>query len=286
MYEVTKYNHVNVLGTANLFDVLANESHNIQKILIASSRSVYGEGRYFSHNLGDVYPLSRSEKRLKNKIFEPTLDSNECKLILKATHEEAKISPASIYAVTKYNQEQVTMLMGKTLNIPSISLRYQNVYGPGQSLSNPYTGILSVFSTRLLNNNDLEIYEDGNQSRDFIYIDDVVDATTLALEKNDKLSYVLNVGYGKPISVLSVAKQLMKNYEKNQKINITGKYRLGDIRHNYADLNQVKKILGFYPKFTFAQGLLNFTNWVRQQKVENDMYVISEKELKNKGLLK
>ena len=286
MYEVTKYNRVNVLGTANLFDVLANESHNIQKILIASSRSVYGEGRYFSHNLGDVYPLSRSEKRLKNKIFEPTLDSNDCKLILKATHEEAKISPASIYAVTKYNQEQVTMLMGKTLNIPSISLRYQNVYGPGQSLSNPYTGILSVFSTRLLNNNDLEIYEDGNQSRDFIYIDDVVDATTLALEKNDKLSYVLNVGYGKPISVLSVAKQLMKNYEKNQKINITGKYRLGDIRHNYADLTQVKKILGFYPKFTFAQGLLNFTNWVKQQKVENDMYVISENELKNKGLLK
>ena len=157
MYEVTKYNRVNVLGTANLFDVLANESHNIQKILIASSRSVYGEGRYFSHNLGDVYPLSRSEKRLKNKIFEPTLDSNDCKLILKATHEEAKISPESIYAVTKYNQEQVTMLMGKTLNIPSISLRYQNVYGPGQSLSNPYTGILSVFSTRLLNNNDLEI---------------------------------------------------------------------------------------------------------------------------------
>jgi len=286
MYEVAKYNHVNVLGTANLFDVLANESNNIQKILIASSRSVYGEGRYFSHNLGDVYPLARSEKRLKNKIFEPTLDINECKLILKATHEEAKISPASIYAVTKYNQEQVTMLMGKTLNIPVISLRYQNVYGPGQSLSNPYTGILSVFSTRLLNNNDLEIYEDGNQSRDFIYIDDVVDATTLALEKNDELSYVLNVGCGKPISVLSVAKQLMRNYEKNQKINITGKYRLGDIRHNYADLTQVKNILGFYPKFTFAQGILNFTNWVRQQKVENDMYVISENELKNKGLLK
>tara|TARA_B100001093_G_scaffold305440_1_gene291378 strand:+ start:85634 stop:86764 length:1131 start_codon:yes stop_codon:yes gene_type:complete len=286
MYEVTKYNHVNVLGTTNLFDVLANESHNIQKILIASSRAVYGEGRYFSHNFGDVYPLSRSEKRLKNKIFEPSLDSNDCKLILKATHEEAKISPASIYAVTKYNQEQVTMLMGKTLNIPVISLRYQNVYGPGQSLSNPYTGILSVFSTRLLNNNDLEIYEDGNQSRDFIYIDDVVDATTLALEKDDKLSYVLNVGYGKPISVLSVAKQLMKNYEKNQKINITGKYRLGDIRHNYADLTQVKNTLGFYPKFTFAQGILNFTNWVRQQKVENDMYVISENELKNKGLLK
>ena len=115
------------------------------------------------------------------------------------------------------------MLMGKVLNIPVILLRYQNVYGPGQSLSNPYTGILSVFSTRLLNNNDIEIYEDGNQSRDFVYIDDVVDATTLALEKNDKLSYVLNVGSGEPISVLSVAKQLMKSYKKNQKINITGK---------------------------------------------------------------
>ncbi len=286
MYEVAKYNQVNVVGTANLFDVLANESHNIQKILIASSRAIYGEGRYFSHDLGDVYPLTRSEQRLKNKIYEPTIDSCDSKLILKATHEQAKISPESIYAITKYNQEQVAMLMSKVLNIPVISLRYQNVYGPGQSLSNPYTGILSVFSTRLLNNNDLEIYEDGNQSRDFVYIDDVVDATTLALEKNDNLSYVLNVGSGESISVLSVAKQLMKNYEKNQKINITGKYRLGDIRHNYADLTQAKKILGFCPKFNFVQGLENFTNWVKKQKIEKDMYTSSEKELKNKGLLK
>jgi len=286
MYEVARYNQVNVVGTANLFDVLANESHNVKKILIASSRAIYGEGRYFSQNLGDVYPLSRSEQRLKNKIYEPMIDYCDSKLILKATHEESKISPESIYAVTKYNQEQVAMLMGKVLNIPVISLRYQNVYGPGQSLSNPYTGILSVFSTRLLNNNDLEIYEDGNQSRDFVYIDDVVDATTLALEKNDKLSYALNVGSGEPISVLNVAKQLMKNYEKNQKINITGKYRLGDIRHNYADLTKAKKILGFYPKYNFLHGLENFTNWVKKQKIEKDMYKSSEKELKNKGLLK
>tara|TARA_B100001939_G_C16944701_1_gene619759 strand:- start:3469 stop:4599 length:1131 start_codon:yes stop_codon:yes gene_type:complete len=286
MYEVARYNQVNVVGTANLFDVLANESHNVKKILIASSRAIYGEGRYFSHDFGDVYPLTRSEQKLKNQIYEPTIDSYESKLILKATHEESKISPESIYAVTKYNQEQVAMLMGKVLNIPVISLRYQNVYGPGQSLSNPYTGILSVFSTRLLNNNDLEIYEDGNQSRDFVYIDDVVDATTLALEKNDKLSYALNVGSGEPISVLSVAKQLMKNYKKNQKINITGKYRLGDIRHNYADLTQAKKILGFYPKYNFVYGLENFTNWVKKQKIEKDMYKSSEKELKNKGLLK
>ena len=286
MYEVARYNQVNVVGTANLFDVLANESHNVQKILIASSRAIYGEGRYFSHDLGDVYPPSRSEQRLKNEIYEPTIESYDSKLILKATHEESKISPESIYAVTKYNQEQVAMLMGKVLNIPVILLRYQNVYGPGQSLSNPYTGILSVFSTRLLNNNDIEIYEDGNQSRDFVYIDDVVDATTLALEKNDKLSYVLNVGSGEPISVLSVAKQLMKSYKKNQKINITGKYRLGDIRHNYADLTQAKKILGFYPKYNFVHGIENFTNWVKKQKIEKDMYKSSEKELKNKGLLK
>ena len=286
MYEVARYNQVNVVGTANLFDVLANESHNIQKILIASSRAIYGEGRYFSHDLGDVYPPTRSEQRLKNKLYEPTIESYDSKLILKATHEESKMSPESIYAVTKYNQEQVAMLMGKVLNIPVISLRYQNVYGPGQSLSNPYTGILSVFSTRLLNNNNIEIYEDGNQSRDFVYIDDVVDATTLALEKNDKLSHALNVGSGEPISVLSVAKQLMKNYKKNQKINITGKYRLGDIRHNYADLTQAKKILGFYPKYNFVHGLENFTNWVKKQKIEKDMYKSSEKELKNKGLLK
>ena len=191
-----------------------------------------------------------------------------------------------IYAITKYNQEQIVMLMGKTLNIPTISLRYQNVYGPGQSLSNPYTGILSVFSTRLLNHNDLEVYEDGGQSRDFVYIDDVVNATTLALEKKDNKSHILNVGSGKPTSVLSVAKQLIIHYDQNQKINISGKYRFGDIRHNYADIRKANTILGYKPKYNFKQGLLNFTNWVKTQKIETDNYIGSVNELKNKGLIK
>ena len=286
MYEISKYNQVNIMGTAKLLDILTNESHSIKKIVVASSRSVYGEGRYYCQELGDVYPDSRREEMLNKKIFEPTIDSVTSKLTLKSTHEDSKISPSSIYAITKYNQEQIVMLMGKTLNIPTISLRYQNVYGPGQSLSNPYTGILSVFSTRLLNHNDLEVYEDGGQSRDFVYIDDVVNATTSALEKKDNKSHILNVGSGKPTSVLSVAKQLIIHYDHNQKINISGKYRFGDIRHNYADIRKANTILGYKPKYNFNQGLLNFTNWVKTQKIETDNYIGSVNELKNKGLIK
>lgn len=286
MYEISKYNNINIIGTANLLDLLTNTSHSIQKIILASSRSIYGEGRYFCQEYGDVFPNQRQDKMLKQKIFEPTCDLCTSKLILKATHEQSRISPASIYGITKYQQEQMVLLMGKVLNIPTISLRYQNVYGPGQALTNPYTGILSVFSTRLLNNNNIDIYEDGNQSRDFVYIEDVVNATTLALENEDGKNYIFNVGSGMPTTVYSVAKELINNYNVNQKIEISGKYRIGDIRHNYACLKKINKILGYKPKYDFKKGVLNFTQWVKSQKIEKDNYDKSLNELRNKGLIK
>ena len=286
MYEITRYNEVNIIGTTHLLNILANEDHSIKKVIIASSRSIYGEGKYLCKNDGVVYPDERDEIKMEKGNFNPICNKCGEDLILKATDENSKIRPSSIYGITKQQQEQMILLMGKTLNIPTVALRYQNVYGPGQSLSNPYTGILSIFSTRLLNGNDIDIYEDGKESRDFVFIDDVVDATILALEKKEANHQIFNVGSGVATTVSDVANTLKSLYNSDVKITISGKYRLGDIRHNYADLSKIKKALGFSPKFDFKAGITQFVNWVKTQEVMEDKYEISIKELKNKGLIK
>ena len=176
--------------------------------------------------------------------------------------------------------------MSNVLNIPAVALRYQNVYGPGQSLINPYTGILTVFSTRGLNNNDIDIYEDGMQSRDFVFIDDVVSATVLALEKEEGNGEVFNVGSGVAITVKEVANILKSLFNFTVNISVTGKYRLGDVRHNYADLTKISSILGFIPKVDFGTGITRFVEWVKNQKIYEDKYENSITELKNKGLIK
>jgi dTDP-L-rhamnose 4-epimerase len=178
------------------------------------------------------------------------------------------------------------MVMGKTLGIPAVAFRYQNVYGAGQSLSNPYTGILSIFSTRIKNNNDITIFEDGKESRDFVYIDDVVDATILGIEKDAANYEIFNVGSGEAIDVLHVAKTLQEAYLSASKIHISGNYRLGDIRHNYADLSKIKEKLGFAPKVSFKEGIQRFTQWVNAQEIMEDLYENSIKEMQQKGLYK
>ena len=286
MYEISRYNQVNILGTTHLLDILANESHGIKKMIIASSRSIYGEGKYFCKNDGVLYPNQRQDIDMAKGKF--NLLCNKCNepLQLLATDEDSKVHPSSIYGITKQQQEQMILLMGKTLNIPAVALRYQNVYGPGQSLSNPYTGILSIFSTRLLNGNDIDIYEDGQESRDFVFIDDVVNATILALEKSEANNQIFNVGSGVATSVSEVADLLKSLYNSDVNISVSGKYRLGDIRHNYADLLKIKKGLGFCPKFDFISGITSFVNWVKTQDVMEDKYETSIQELENKGLIK
>tara|TARA_B100001758_G_scaffold62460_1_gene51990 strand:- start:18476 stop:19606 length:1131 start_codon:yes stop_codon:yes gene_type:complete len=286
MYEIARYNEVNVLGTSHLLDILANENHSIKKIIIASSRSIYGEGKYYSSKHGDVYPLARNEKELIQGKYEPKCPISSGKLELRATDELSKIHPASIYGITKHQQEQMVMLMGITLNIAAVSLRYQNIYGPGQSLQNPYTGILSVFSTRLLNGNDIHIYEDGNQSRDFLYIDDAVNATIMALENKNADNKIFNVGSGSNISVNEVARKLHDLYKAEGQLIVNGEFRLGDIRHNYADITRISAILGFRPNVSFNDGVINFVNWVKTQDIEEDKYDASINELKDKGLIR
>jgi dTDP-L-rhamnose 4-epimerase len=286
MYEISRYNEVNILGTTHLLDILANENHSIKKMIISSSRSIYGEGKYLCKNDGVVYPNQRQDIDLAKGKFNLICDKCNEPLQLLSTDENSKVHPSSIYGITKQQQEQMILLMGKTLNIPAVALRYQNVYGPGQSLSNPYTGILSIFSTRLLNGNDIDIYEDGQESRDFIFIEDVVSATILALEKKEANHQIFNVGSGVATSVSEVANLLKSLYNSDLKISVSGKYRLGDIRHNYADLSKIKNALGFSPRFDFLSGITLFVNWVKTQEVMEDKYETSLQELESKGLIK
>jgi len=286
MYEIENYSAVNILGTSYLLDILANKNHSIKKVLLASSRAVYGEGKYKCKNHGIVFPDKREHEDLKEDRFNPICIKCKKELESVATDEGARIQPTSIYGITKQLQEQMVMLMGKSLNIPTVALRYQNVYGPGQSLSNPYTGILSIFSTRILNGNNVYVYEDGLESRDFVYIDDVVEATVLALEKNQANYEVFNVGSGVATTVNEIAKTLKKLYNSDIGILVDGKYRAGDIRHNFADLNKINRVLGFNSKYKISKGILNFVDWVKTQEIQKDNYEKSVLELRNKGLIK
>lgn len=286
MYEIEKYTDVNIKGTSIFFDILANEQHSIKKILVASSRAIYGEGKYSCEQHGIVYPTERKSIDMENGDFEAKCPICSQSLELMPTDEESKIHPSSIYGITKQVQEQMFMVMGKSLGIPAVAFRYQNVYGAGQSLSNPYTGILSIFSTRIKNGNDITIFEDGLESRDFVYVDDVVEATILGIEKDEANGQVFNVGLGIGIDVLTVANTLVKAYNSNSKITLSGNYRIGDIRHNYADLTKIKERLGFEPKVNFVEGIQRFTTWVNQQKVVEDRYELSIEEMKEKGLYK
>ena len=286
MYEIEKYTDVNIKGSSIFLDILANEKHSVKKMVIASSRAIYGEGKYECLTHGIVYPKERIDNNMKKRDFSVKCPTCKRDVNLVATDEESKIHPTSIYGITKQVQEQMFMVMGKTLNIPTVALRYQNVYGAGQSLSNPYTGILSIFSTQIKNGNDINIFEDGLESRDFVYIDDVVDATILGIEKDEANGEVFNVGSGEAIDVLTVAKTLVKVYESDSKITVSGNYRLGDIRHNYADLAKVKAILGFEPKIDFEEGIQKFIEWVNVQNIVEDKYQQSIQEMKEKGLYK
>ena len=285
MYCIEKYVEVNELGTAIMLDILTNKRHQVKKVIIASSRSIYGEGKYMHPDHGIVYPNARSnDDMLKGDFRVKIFDDKDLELL--PTDENSKIHPSSVYGITKQNQEQLILTVCSTIGIPAVSLRYQNVYGPGQSLSNPYTGILSIFSTQIRNGNDIQVFEDGNESRHFVFIDDVVDATILALEYENSGCEIFNVGSGIPTSVLQVASTLIKEYNSDTKITISGKFRLGDIRHNYACLEKIHKSLGFIPKVKFNEGINRFVTWVLSQKIESDMLSESLKEMAEKGLIK
>jgi dTDP-L-rhamnose 4-epimerase len=288
MYAVSHYTNVNIQATANLCDFIINENHQIKNVIVASSRSIYGEGKYNSPQHGIVYPNSRTFQNVQESFEVCCPKSGKHNLEVEATDESSEIHPSSFYGITKQVQEQMIILAAQLKNINGFALRYQNVYGPGQSLKNPYTGILSIFTRLALQNEEINIFEDGLESRDFVHIEDVVTATISCLKLEIKGQHILNVGSGVPINVIEVAQEIVNYLKSESEIKISGAFREGDIRHNYADLKLIKEITGFEPKWTFKDGLHSFIDWaVAQNDIPKDTsdYNKSLTELKEKGLL-
>lgn len=286
MYEINKYVEANVGGTTKLLEILTNEDHNVKKLVVAASRAVYGEGKFECSEHGIVYPLSRLDEDMAKKDFEVKCPICSRHVKMLPTDELSELHPTSVYGYSKQAQEQLCMIVGKSIGLPVVAFRFQNVYGPGQSLKNPYTGILSIFSTRIKNGNDINVFEDGLETRDFVYIDDVTNSVILGIEKNEANYNTFNVGSGEKIDVLTVARTLKEKYRADINIKISGNYRLGDIRHNLGDLTKIRSYLGYVPKVSFKQGISNFVDWVKEQEIEVDNYDSSIEEMKKKGLYK
>ena len=286
MYAIQHYSNVNIGGTALLLDLIANEPFPIRKIVVASSRAVYGEGKYVCAQHGNVFPLSRSAEDMENGDFEVHCFACGVPARRMPTDEETPVRPASMYGITKLTQEQMVLTIGQALGISALAFRYQNVYGPGQSLSNPYTGILSIFSSRIRNGGGINIFEDGKESRDFVFIDDVVTATVKGIEHEVPLVDVFNVGSGVATDVLTITNTLERMLGQTVPVKVSGQFRLGDIRHNVADLTKVQAVLGFKPSISIEEGLRRFVAWVTDEGVLADRYEESLRELEAKGLLK
>jgi dTDP-L-rhamnose 4-epimerase len=285
MYQVEKYVDVNTLGSAKLLDLLVNEEHDVKKLVVASSMSIYGEGKYECSECGVVYPRLRNEEQLMARKWDIVCPN--CGRIAKPlpTDEEKPLHPTSIYAITKKDQEELCLTLGKAYGLPTVALRYFNVYGPRQALSNPYTGVCAIFSCRIRNDNPPMIFEDGLQSRDFVSVHDVVAANLLVMEKNRAEYEAFNVGTGEPVTIREVAEVLLKLYQKKIKPVIANKYRAGDIRHCYADITKITK-LGYAPRVKFKEGMGELVEWVNAQpkcSVE-DRFEKAQRELEKRRL--
>lgn len=286
MYEVSRYEQVNLAGTANLYQYLASHPrHGIEKIVVASSRAIYGEGAYHCDRDGLVYPASRSAADKLQGLFDPVcpLCGGACRSV--PTPEQAPFQPSSFYGLTKQAQEQMTLLFGETLGIPSYALRYQNVYGPGQSLKNPYTGILAIFSNLARAGQQINIFEDGQESRDFVYIEDVVRATATCVERPGAGTHAINVGSNQPTTVMQVATLINQFFGAQSEVRVSGAFRQGDIRHGMADLTRARAVIGFEPQWKFADGIEQFLRWAAESEASVSSYKRSLDEMKERGML-
>ena len=267
MYEIPRFVRVNDFGTAVLLDEISKRRDRISKLVVASSMSIYGESTYFcAHCNEEFYPHLRSNEQLAALRWE--FSCEKCGNLLNAigTREDKPLFPTTVYAVNKWAQEQYCLTVGRAYKIPTIALRYFNIQGTRQSLSNPYTGICAIFSSRLLNNERPLIFEDGNQTRDFVHVSDIVQANLLALE-TDKADYEsINIGTGRAFTVREIAETLAAGLGKTIAPEINERYREGDIRHCSADITKARNLLGYKPKVSLETGLNELLDWVRNQK--------------------
>jgi dTDP-L-rhamnose 4-epimerase len=265
MYEIAEYTSVNMQGTANLLQAILAKRSQPEKIVVASSMSIYGEGRYLCPECGQVAPQARDLAQLKGQRWD--IECPHCHEIVTPTPtDEAKPQQCtSIYALSKKMQEDMVLLFGKTYGIPAVALRYFNIYGPRQALSNPYTGVAAIFAARLMNGNSPLIFEDGAQWRDFVSVHDIVQANVLAMQSPAADGMAMNVGSGKHITILQVASQIASALGAKIRPMITGKYRAGDIRHNFADISLISETLGYRPQVSFRDGVKELVNWLGSQ---------------------
>ncbi|HUO60833.1 MAG TPA: NAD-dependent epimerase/dehydratase family protein [Candidatus Acidoferrales bacterium] len=269
MYEIARYMECNTQGTANLLQQILESRVPIEKLIVASSMSIYGEGLYRCAEHGETAPPPREVEQLKAKNWE--LACPECGRALEPlpTREEKPLQCTSIYALSKKDQEEMCLLYGRTYGLPVVALRYFNIYGTRQALSNPYTGVAAIFGSRLLNRKPPMIFEDGQQRRDFVSVHDVVQANLLAMESGRGDGRALNIGSGESVSIAQVAQILETSMNIDIPLEITGKYRAGDIRHCYADISEARRVLGYAPKYRLADGVDELVEWLRSQTAED-----------------
>jgi dTDP-L-rhamnose 4-epimerase len=281
MYEIKEYTDVNNLGTAVLLEALSRNP--VEKLVVASSMSIYGEGLYKDASGKIQEGGERSLAQLRKGEWE-VYDKDGKELTPYPTPETKAPCLSSVYALSKYDQERLCLLIGRAYNIPTTALRFFNVYGTRQALSNPYTGVLAIFASRLLNDNPPLIFEDGYQKRDFVSVYDIAHASRLALETPEAADNVFNVGSGNAYTVVEIAEKMAKVMGKEHiAAEITGKYRVGDIRHCFSDISKARTILGYQPRVSFEDGLAELAEWLEGQTAEDKVAQMS-KELAERGL--
>ncbi len=282
MYQIERYTDVNNRGTAVLLEALLR--HRVGKLIVASSMSVYGEGLYRTQAGEKVCPEPRSMERLKSGEWELTGRDGD-RFLPAPTPEDKQTSPQSVYALSKLDQETLCLLFGRAYNVPVAALRFFNVYGERQALSNPYTGVLAIFASRFLNGKPPVVFEDGQQRRDFVHVRDLARACVLALECEAAADVTLNVGSGHSYSVLEVAERLGRVLGRESiRPQISGRYRAGDIRHCFADISRATGLLGYQPRIDLNSGLAELSGWLAEN-VSEDHTEAAERELRGRGLV-
>lgn len=269
MYEIKEYVRINDLGTAVLLEEIVKRKQQIKKLIVASSMSIYGEGAYRDSKGNMIFPEQRPLQQLMDRDWEVRdLKTGEA-LKPALTPENKTLIPSSVYAINKQTQEQYCLVVGRAYGIPTVALRYFNVFGTRQALSNPYTGVCAIFCSRLLNDQSPMVFEDGDQTRDFVHVSDIVQANILALESDVANYHAINIGTGVPISVKDVARMVSKGLDKDIHPEVVGKYREGDIRHCVADISKAKNMLGYEPKVKLEDGMVEVLDWVREQQASD-----------------
>ena len=285
MYEIKEYSDCNVGGTAQLLDLLARDRRDAQRLIVASSRAVYGEGKYSCAQCGIVFPPPRSAAQMASGQWEVMCPQCSLEAQPVATDEDKPLRPGSVYAISKRDQEEMCICVGEAYGIPTTALRLFNVYGSGQSLRNPYTGIITIFAARIRNGEPPLIYEDGLETRDFVHVSDVVNALVLAMDSKKADYRVVNIGSGTALSVLDMAAVLIREMGADLTPRVIGKYRVGDIRHCHADLTRARELLNYEPKVTFSEGIREFLHWA--QDIESvDRLAEATDELQRRGLFR